>query len=71
MRALEALFMLLGLLILSAILLAIPTMVLWNYAMTSIFGLPSISLYQAMALNILSGILFKSNVNVKKESNGN
>jgi hypothetical protein len=29
--------------------------------------LPEITLYQAMALNILSGILFKSNVNVKKD----
>ena len=67
MKALEALFIVVGLLILSAILLAIPTMVLWNYVIPNVFGLTEISLYQAMALNILCGILFKSNVNVKKD----
>lgn len=67
MKALEALFIVVGLLILSAILLAIPTMVLWNYVIPNVFSLPEINLYQAMALNILCGILFKSNVNVKKD----
>jgi hypothetical protein len=67
MKALEALFIVVGLLILSAIILAIPTMVLWNYVIPHVFNLPEITLYQAMALNILSGILFKSNVNVKKD----
>ncbi len=67
MKSIEALFMVVGLLILSAILLAIPTMVLWNYVMPSVFGLVPISLFQAMALNILSGILFKSSVTVKKD----
>jgi hypothetical protein len=67
MRSIEALFMVVGLLILSAILLAIPTMVLWNYVMPYVFGLTQITLFQAMALNILSGILFKSSVTVKKD----
>ena len=67
MKSIEALFMVVGLLILSAILLAIPTMVLWNYLMPSVFGLTQITLFQAMALNILSGILFKSSVTVKKD----
>jgi hypothetical protein len=67
MKSIEALFMVVGLLILSAILLAIPTMVLWNYLMPSVFGLTQITLLQAMALNILSGILFKSSVTVKKD----
>ena len=67
MKSIEALFMVVGLLILSAILLAIPTMVLWNYLMPSVFGLVPITLLQAMALNILSGILFKSSVTVKKD----
>ena len=67
MKALEALFIVVGLLILSAILLAIPTMVLWNYVIPNVFSLSEINLYQAMALNILCGILFKSNVNVKKD----
>jgi hypothetical protein len=67
MKSIEALFMVVGLLILSAILLAIPTMVLWNYVMPYVFGLVPITLFQAMALNILSGILFKSSVTVKKD----
>ena len=67
MKSIEALFMVVGLLILSAILLAIPTMVLWNYVMPYVFGLVPITLLQAMALNILSGILFKSSVTVKKD----
>ena len=67
MKGLEALLLVLGLLILSSILLAIPTMVLWNYVMPYVFGLVPITLFQAMALNILSGILFKSTVTVKKD----
>jgi hypothetical protein len=67
MKSIEALFMVVGLLILSAILLAIPTMVFWNYLMPYVFGLTPITLFQAMALNILSGILFKSSVTVKKD----
>ena len=67
MVKIEALLLVLGLLILSSILLAIPTMVLWNYVIPSVFGLTRISLFQAMALNILCGILFKSSASVKKE----
>ena len=67
MKALEALFIVIGLLILSAILLAIPTMLLWNWLMPRIFGLTQIDIFQAMGINFLSGILFKSNVNIKKD----
>jgi hypothetical protein len=54
-------------LVLSAILLAIPTMLLWNALLPHLFGTPQISLYEAVGINILSGILFKSNVNIKKD----
>ena len=67
MKALEALFIVIGLLILSALLLAIPTMLLWNALLPNLFGTPQISLYEAVGINILSGILFKSNVNIKKD----
>ena len=67
MKALEALFIVVGLLILSAILLAIPTMLLWNWLLPHLFNIPVISLYEAVGINILSGILFKSNVSVKKD----
>ena len=67
MKALEAFLIVVGLLLLSAIILAFPTMWLWNWLMPRIFGLTQIDIFQAMGLNFLSGILLKSNVNVKKD----
>jgi hypothetical protein len=67
MKGIEALLIVVGLLILSAILLAIPTMLLWNWLLPHLFNIPVISLYEAVGINILSGILFKSNVSVKKD----
>jgi uncharacterized membrane protein SpoIIM required for sporulation len=67
MKGIEALLIVVGLLILSAILLAIPTMLLWNWLLPHIFNIPAITLYEAVGINILSGILFKSNVNIKKD----
>jgi len=67
MIKLEALLIVVGLLMLSAILLAIPTMLLWNWLLPHLFNTPSITLYEAIGINLLSGILFKSNVSVKKD----
>ena len=67
MKSIEAILLVIGLLILSAILLAIPTMLLWNWLLPHIFNIPAITLYEAIGINILSGILFKSNVNIKKD----
>jgi hypothetical protein len=43
-----------------AIVMAIPTYLIWNWVIPSIFQLPEITLGQALGLNILSSILFKS-----------
>ena len=67
MKGIEALLIVVGLLVLSAILLAIPTMLLWNWLLPHLFNTPSITLYEAVGINILSGILFKSNVTIKKD----
>ena len=67
MKSIEAILLVIGLLILSALLLAIPTMLLWNALLPHLFNTPSITLYEAVGINILSGILFKSNVNIKKD----
>jgi hypothetical protein len=67
MKSIEAILLVIGLLILSALLLAIPTMFLWNALLPHLFGTPHIGLYEAVGINILSGILFKSNVNIKKD----
>jgi len=71
MKAIEAFLIVMGLLLLSAIILAFPTMFLWNWLMPDIFGLIKIDLYQAMGINFLTNILFKSNVTIKRDGNGN
>jgi hypothetical protein len=71
MKAIEAFLIVVGLLFLSAVILAFPTMFLWNWLMPDIFGLVKIDLYQAMGINFLTNILFKSNVTIKRENNGN
>ena len=67
MKAIEAILLVVGVLLLYALILAFPTMVLWNWLMPRIFGLTQIDIFQALGLNFLSGILLKSNVNVKKD----
>jgi hypothetical protein len=66
MKPFEIFLAALGIIVLTAILMAFPTMWLWNWLMPDIFGLPKIHLYQAMGINFLSGILFRTNINVKK-----
>ena len=44
------------------LLFAIPTMLLWDWLMPFLFGLKTITLFQAWGLNILCGMLFKSNI---------
>jgi hypothetical protein len=71
MKAIEAFLIVMGLLLLSAIILAFPTMFLWNWLMPRIFGVTQITLYEAMGINFLTHILFKSNVTIKRDGNGN
>lgn len=52
-----------------ALLLAFPVMLLWNWLMPVIFGLPAISFWQALGLNLLSGFLFKSSSTSSSSSN--
>ena len=49
-----------GLLCIVAVLLGYPLMLLWNWLMPELFHLPVISFWQAIGLNFLSSILFKS-----------
>lgn len=50
----------LGLALGVALLLAFPTMWLWNWLITDIFELCSIDVYQAFGLTMLSSMFFKS-----------
>ena len=55
----EAVMTIIGLLILWVMLLGMPLQLLWNWLMPNIFGLPEITFWQAIGLNLLSTILFK------------
>jgi type IV secretory pathway VirB2 component (pilin) len=57
----------LGILLLVSLLLGLPLMLLWNWLMPMIFGLTKITFLQAVGLNFLSGILFKSNNSSNKD----
>jgi membrane protein required for beta-lactamase induction len=49
-----------------ALLIGGPLWLLWNWLMPLIFGLPQITFWQAVGLNMLSSILFKTNINTNK-----
>jgi len=60
---LEAGFVILGSVVIGAgigLLLTLPTLWLWNWLMPVIFGLPVINFWQALGLNLLSGLLIKN-----------
>jgi len=67
MKELGVVLGVIGVLFLYALLLAFPTYFLWNWLMPDIFGLSRIDVIQALGLNFLANILFKSNVNVNKK----
>lgn len=43
-----------------SLILALPTMLLWNWLMPILFGLTKITFWQALGINIFTSILFKS-----------
>ena len=52
---------------LTATILGFPLMWLWNWLIPTIFNLPEITFWQALGINALSTILFKSNITTKKD----
>jgi hypothetical protein len=68
MKPVEQAFYLVGLLMLAALLFGLPLQFLWNILITSIFNLRYISFWEACGLNLIAGILFRSNITVKKEN---
>ena len=54
-----------ALVVLLDILMAWPTMLLWNWLMPTIFGVIKITFWQALGINLLTGI-FRSSINTKK-----
>ena len=51
-----------ALITLMALIGAYPTKWVWNWVVPEIFNLPTIDFWQALGLNILSGILIKPSV---------
>lgn len=60
MSKFEFVFGMVGIVLLAAILWALPTILLWNWLMPDLFHLPKIGFLQACGINLLTGILFKS-----------
>ena len=56
----EAISAVIGMIAIAIVLLGYPLMLLWNWLMPIIFELPEITFWQAIGLNLLSTILFKS-----------
>jgi len=54
-----AVVLFLGAVALFVVLTALPTMILWNWLMPEIFGLTTITFWQALGLIALSSFLFK------------
>jgi hypothetical protein len=56
-----------GLIAIVIVLLGYPLMLIWNWLMPELFGLSEITFWQAIGINILSTILFRPSVNIKKD----
>lgn len=56
-----------GTLVLVALIMGLPLMLLWNWLMPMLFGLKTLTFWQAVGLNVLSGILFKNTSTTKSD----
>jgi hypothetical protein len=63
---LEGVLTVIGLLMLVVMLLGLPLQLLWNWLMPSLFNLRYITFWEAIGLNIMATILFRPNINIKK-----
>jgi hypothetical protein len=57
-----------GIIAVVAAILGLPLMLLWNWLMPTLFGLPLITFWQAIGINFLSSILFGKYNNFNKKS---
>lgn len=60
MNAINGIIFFIFVLAVLAIILGLPVMLLWDWLMPTIFGLPTITFWQAVGINLLSGFLFRS-----------
>jgi hypothetical protein len=65
-QTIHDILLVIGILMLAMILLGGPLMLLWNWLMPTLFGLPEITFWQACGLQVLATILFKATVKTNK-----
>lgn len=58
MKFLGGLLGVLAVICLVCLLLGLPLMLLWNWLMPLVFGLPTLTFWQAVGMNLLASILF-------------
>lgn len=68
MEILIILLMFVGTVILFGLLMSLPVMLLWDWLMPTLFGLPEITWFQAWGLMILCSLLFKITRSSKKSN---
>lgn len=56
----KAILGIIALIFILSVIIAFPTMLLWNWLMPVIFGLPKVTFLQAFGINLLSNVLFKN-----------
>jgi hypothetical protein len=63
----KTLIEILAILSLICLLLGLPLMLLWNWLMPLIFGLPALTFWQAVGMNFLASILFGKTTTTKEK----
>jgi hypothetical protein len=56
-----------ALLVIVAAVMSLPVMLLWDWLMPVIFGLPTITWFQAWGLLFLCGLLFKNHTTINRD----
>jgi hypothetical protein len=51
-----------------AVLMGFPLMLLWNALLPGLFGIKTISFWQAIGINLLTGIMFRSHSSSSSKS---
>ena len=62
MNKIAIIFTVIGITFLISLILSLPVMLLWDWLMPILFGLPTITWLQAWGLTMLCNLLFKSTI---------
>jgi hypothetical protein len=66
MQVIAAFVLAVATLVAISLIMALPTMLLWDWLMPELFGLKEVTLFQAWGVNFLCGMLFKSHNSTSK-----